>query len=149
MIRAADATDLDALYELEGLCFAERRFRKEHILWILKNPHASTFVCENGGVVAALMVVNERDVTRVLSIGVHPRHRRHGIGRDLMAVAEDVARRQRSDEVRLEVNTNNAGAIAFYRSLGYDLLERLPGYYSWGDDAYAMAKPVAPAARNP
>jgi ribosomal protein S18 acetylase RimI-like enzyme len=149
VIRAADATDLDALYELEGVCFAERKFRKEHILWILRNPRASTFVYENGGVVAALMVVNERDVTRVLSIGVRPGHRRQGIGRDLMAVAEDVARRQRKDEVRLEVNAKNAGAIAFYRSLGYDLLERLPGYYSWGDDAYAMAKPVAPAARNP
>lgn len=149
MIRAANATDLDALFELETLCFAERRFRKEHILWILKNPRASTFVYENGGVVAALMLLGERDLTRVLSIGVHPRHRRGGIGRELMAVAEEVARRQRKDEVRLEVNAKNEGAIAFYRSLGYDLLERLPHYYSWGDDAYAMAKPVAPVARNP
>ena len=38
-------------------------------------------------------------------------------------------------------------SIAMLIDLG--LLERLPGYYSWGDDAYAMAKPVAPAARNP
>ena len=149
MIRAADVRDLDALHDLEELCFAERRFRRDHILWILKNPRASTFVYENGGVVAALMLLDERDLTRVLSIGVNPRHRRLGIGRALMEVAEDEARRKRTGEVRLEVNTKNGDAISFYEALGYERLGRLPRYYSWGDDAYAMAKPVAPVARNP
>jgi ribosomal protein S18 acetylase RimI-like enzyme len=149
VIRAADVTDLDALYDHEGLCFAERRFRKEHILWILKNPRAATFVCENGGVVASLMLLHERDLTRVLSVGVHPRHRRGGIGRELMAIAEDAALRSNRGEVRLEVNTKNEGAIAFYEALGYEVLGRLPRYYSWGDDAFAMAKPVALAVRKP
>ena len=148
MIRAADAHDLDGLYELEELCFAERKFRKEHLLWILKNPRASTFVYENGGVVGAVMLLSEGARIRVLSIGVHPRHRRRGIGRDLMTTTELEARRLRADEVRLEVNTNNAGAIAFYRTLDYEVLERLPAYYSWGDDAFAMVKSIAPLIRK-
>ncbi|HEV8594321.1 MAG TPA: N-acetyltransferase, partial [Thermoplasmata archaeon] len=138
-----------ALYELEELCFAERRFRKEHLLYILKNPRAASFVYENGSVLGSLMVQDEKVLTRVLSIGVHPRHRRQGIGRALMSTAEDTARRFRSPKVRLEVNTNNRGALAFYQTLGYEILETLPRYYSWGDDAYAMAKPVAPLVRNP
>ena len=142
MIRAAGTCDLDALYELEELCFAERRFRKEHLLYILKNPRARTFVFENGSVLGSLMVQDEKVLTRVLSIGVHPRHRRRGVGSDLMAVAEDTARRFHTPKVRLEVSAENAGAIAFYRALGYEVLEKLPRYYSWGDDAFAMTKPV-------
>lgn len=149
MIRAADIHDLDALYELEELCFAERRFRKEHLLYILKNPRAATFVYENGGVLGSLMLQDEGTLTRVLSVGVHPRDRRRGIGRQLMGTAEDMARRFHTGEVRLEVNVRNSGAVAFYRALGYEILERLPRYYSWGDDAYAMAKPVALSIRNP
>lgn len=141
--------DLDALYELEELCFAERRFRKEHLLYILKNPRASTFVYENGSVLGSLMVQDEKVLTRVLSIGVHPRHRRRGIGRALMSVAEETALRLRTSEVRLEVSTNNPGAVAFYRSLGYDVVEKIPRYYSWGDDAYAMTKAVALSIRKP
>lgn len=149
MIRAADIHDLDALYELEELCFAERRFQKEHLLYILKNPRAATFVFENGGVLGTLMVLDERVVTRVLSVGVHPRHRREGIGTQLMRVAEDTARRFHTTEVRLEVNANNPGALAFYKALGYEVMSRLPRYYSWGDDAFAMRKPIAILARKP
>ena len=149
MIRAADIHDLDALYALEELCFAERRFRKEHILYILKNPRASSFVYENGSIVGALMLLGESGVTRVISVGVHPRHRRQGIGAHLMAVAEDEARRAHAGEVRLEVNVNNPSALGFYRALGYELVARLPRYYSWGDDAFAMRKPVALPARKP
>lgn len=143
MIRAATPDDLAALYELEELCFAERRFRKEHLVWILRNPRAATYVFEEGGVVGALMLMSEPGVTRVLSVGVHPDRRRQGIGQRLMAVAEEFARRSDAVEIRLEVNTNNTGALAFYRELGYDIIARLPGYYSWGDDAYGMTKSLA------
>jgi len=149
VIRPADVHDLDALYELEALCFAERRFQKEHVLYILKNPRAATFVYENGSVLGSLMVQDERALTRVLSIGVHPKHRRQGIGRMLMAAAEDAARRFRTGEVRLEVNVKNESALSFYRTLGYEVMGRLARYYSWGDDAFAMRKPVALLIRKP
>ena len=148
MIRAADVHDLDALYELEELCFAERRFQKDHLLYILKNPRASTFVYEDQGVLGSLMLLDEPSVTRVLSVGVHPRHRRQGIGARLMSVVERTAREKHRSEVRLEVNVKNAGALAFYKALGYEVVARLPRYYSWGDDAFAMSKPVALFARK-
>lgn len=136
--------DLDALYDLETVCFAERRFTRDHLLFILKNPRAYSFVYETDeGVLGSLMLHDERRVLRVLSIGVHPEHRRRGIGTELMAVAEGLGRRFSAQEVRLEVSTQNAAAIDFYHALGYDTAELLPAYYSWGDDAYAMRKVVA------
>jgi len=148
VIRAANIHDLDALYELEELCFAERRFQKDHLLYILKNPRASTFVYEDHGVLGSLMLLDEPSVTRVLSVGVHPRHRRQGIGAQLMSVVERMARNKHRSEVRLEVNVKNTGALAFYKALGYEVVARLPRYYSWGDDAFAMSKPIALLARK-
>lgn len=148
MIRPAGVADLQALYELEVLCFRERRFPREYLGHLLNNPSGSTFVQEEGRVVGSVMLLKDAGCVRVLSLAVHPDHRRRGIGRGLMAVAEDVARRSASREVRLEVSTNNAGAIAFYDTLGYGIRQRLSEYYAWGDDAFVMAKPIAAPLRK-
>ena len=148
MIRSAAVSDLDALYELEAVCFEERRFRRDHLLYLLRNPHASTFVYQDGRVLGSLMLLDEGGILRVLSVGVHPAHRRRGIGRRLMAMVEDMARQFGAREVRLEVSTKNGGAIAFYKALGFETVGRLAQYYSWGDDAYVMAKPIAISVRK-
>lgn len=142
MIRSAVVGDLNALYELEVACFAERRFTRKHLMYILRNPRASTFVYGDGRVIGSIMLHDEGGVLRVLSVGVHPGQRRQGIGRRLMALAEDMARKFGSREIRLEVSTKNDGAIAFYRALGFETTARIPRYYSWGEDAYAMRKPI-------
>ncbi len=149
MIRSAGVADLDALYQLEILCFAERRFQPQHLMYILRNPRASTFVYENGGVLGSLTLQDEDGVVRILSVAVHPAYRRRGIGRTLMTTAEEIARRFGAREVRLEASTKNEDAVAFYRDLGYEIVGTLRKYYSWGDDAYAMRKPMLAAIRNP
>jgi ribosomal protein S18 acetylase RimI-like enzyme len=128
MIRSGGLGDLDALYELEVACFAERRFTREHLMYLLRNPRSSTFVYEIDRVLGAIMLHDEDGVLRVLSVGVHPAFRRRGIGRRLMALAEDIAAKFGSRELRLEVSTQNEGAIAFY--------------------AYAMRKPIAISVRK-
>jgi ribosomal protein S18 acetylase RimI-like enzyme len=148
MIRSGGLGDLDALYELEVACFAERRFTREHLMYLLRNPRSSTFVYEIDRVLGAIMLHDEDGVLRVLSVGVHPAFRRRGIGRRLMALAEDIAAKFGSRELRLEVSTQNEGAIAFYATLGYETAAKLPRYYSWGEDAYAMRKPIAISVRK-
>jgi ribosomal protein S18 acetylase RimI-like enzyme len=149
VIRSAGVGDLEGLYELEVACFEDRRFTREHLLYLLRNPRASAFVYEDGRVLGSIMVHDEGGVLRVLSVGVHPSFRRRGVGRRLMGLAEDVARQFGSHEVRLEVSTKNQGAVAFYEALGYETAGRLSRYYSWGDDAFAMRKPVAIEVRKP
>ena len=63
-----------------------------------------------------------------------------------MAAAERVARERGATVARLEVSTVNVGAIALYRGLGYRTEGVLPGYYSWGEDAYSMQKKLEPNA---
>lgn len=146
VLRVAGPEDLDALYRFEVLCFQEHRFRRDHVDWILRNPKALTLV-EDGpdGVVAAMMLLFEGPVCRVLSVAVAPAVRRQGTGNRMMQAAEAISRERSLSSIRLEVSTANLGAIEFYRRLGYRTDGVLYGYYSWGEDAYSMHKEVLPA----
>ena len=48
----------------------------------------------------------------------------------------------RVEMLRLEVRVSNEPAINLYRKLGFRIVERVPGYYPDGEDAYVMVKPV-------
>ena len=56
---------------------------------------------------------------RIGSIGVAAAHRSNGIGRLLMARAEEWARSHGAVDIRLNVWEFNSRAIEFYRELGY------------------------------
>jgi len=145
LFRVAGPNDLDALYRFEILCFREHRFRRDHVDWILRNERALTLV-EDGrkAVTAAMMLLFEGHVCRVLSVAVAPKARRHGIGTRMMQAAEAICRERGLLTIRLEVSTKNLVAIEFYRRLGYRTDGVLYGYYSWGEDAYSMHKPIIP-----
>jgi ribosomal protein S18 acetylase RimI-like enzyme len=142
LLRPATPADLEAIYQVETACFKDRRFRKDHVDWILRNERAKTFVAqgENGQLSGAVMLLFEGQFCRVLSVATIPEFRRRGLGTEMMRAAEAEARRRNCTRVRLEVSTRNYAAIEFYRGLGYRTDGVLYGYYSWGEDAYSMAR---------
>ncbi len=150
MLRRATPKDLEAIYRIETACFKERRFRRDHVEWILRNDRAATFVEEDGlDLAGAIMLLVEGQVCRVLSVATMPDHRRRHLGTEMMHAAEAEARRRSCAQVRLEVSTRNYGAIEFYRGLGYKTDGVLYGYYSWGEDAYSMTRPISAEASVP
>lgn len=146
MLRAATPADLEGIYRIEITCFKQRRFRRDHVDWILRNERALTLV-EDGGrrLDGAIMLLFEGQVCRVLSVATIPEARRHGLGTEMMRAAEAEARKRGCAQIRLEVSTRNYGAIEFYRGLGYKTDGVLYGYYSWGEDAYSMVCGTAAA----
>ena len=56
-----------------------------------------------------------------LGMGVHPDYRGHGIGRRLLQTTLAAARTFGLERVELAVLTNNAPAVALYRSAGFEL----------------------------
>ncbi len=150
LLRRATAADFEAIYRIETACFKERRFRRDHVDWILRNERAATFVVEDGqGLVGAIMLLLEGQVCRVLSVATMPDHRRMHLGTEMMKAAEAEARRRGCAQVRLEVSTRNYGAIEFYRGLGYKTDGVLYGYYSWGEDAYSMIRSLTDGGDAP
>lgn len=149
MLRAATSADLEGIYRIEIACFKQRRFRRDHVEWILHNDRALTLV-EDGGVDldGAIMLLFEGQVCRVLSVATMPERRRKGLGTEMMRAAEAQARKRGCAQIRLEVSTRNYGAIEFYRGLGYKTDGVLYGYYSWGEDAYSMVYTPAAAGEE-
>jgi len=144
LLRPAGFLDLEALQRIEGVCFQRRRFRKEQLEWVLRNERALTLVEDDGRrLTGALMLLFEGRVCRVLSVAVIPEARRRELGTRLMLVAEDLAHDRGCSTIRLEVSTQNVGAIELYRTLEYVMDGLLPGYYSWGEDAFSMHKSLA------
>lgn len=143
VFRIAGPVDLEALYRFEMLCFKDHPFRRDHIAWILGNDRALTLVEDaDEALTAVMMLLFEGRTCRVLSVGVVPDARRRGIATRLMQIAEAFSRKRGCATIRLEVSTENLAAIELYRRLGYRTDGVLYGYYSWGEDAYSMEKPV-------
>jgi len=143
-LRPAKDEDMGRVIELERLCF--KHPYPPPVLYMLRGLYPELFiVAEVGGRVVGYVsaVVRRGGVGHIVSLCVDPGYRRRGIGRALM---EEVERRLRRlfevKMLRLEVRVSNKPAINLYQSLGYQVVERVPGYYPDGEDAYVMVKPT-------
>ncbi len=78
-------------------------------------------------------------------IVVDPAAHRHGIGRQLMAGAENVIRSLDGTLIVVETSSRDdyQPTRRFYESLEYDRAARIPGYYAPGDDLVVFVKPLA------
>jgi ribosomal-protein-alanine N-acetyltransferase len=74
---------------------------------------------------------------------VAPLWRRRGIGSQLLAAAEQEARRRGSRECTLDVDAHNDAAIALYLRRGY--AHYRPAQFPWGP-GHTMRKELAPRA---
>ena len=87
--------------------------------------------------IAGGMVV-EHDI-QILDVAVSPEHRRQGIARKLLSHVSYDAQMLGCTTASLEVESENAGAIALYESLGFKTVGTRKGYYGPGADAFVMS----------
>jgi ribosomal-protein-alanine N-acetyltransferase len=82
------------------------------------------------------------DEAHITTFGVHPDHRRRGIGRRLLLELAEVALELGSTRMTLEVRVSNEPAQRLYRSFGFNVSGRRVAYYSDdGEDALVMTTP--------
>lgn len=96
---------------------------------------------EAAGFIAARIAADECEI---LNLAVAPAHRRRGIARRLVERALSEARGAGARRCWLEVRASNAGAIAFYRAMGFGAAGLRRGYYSAPvEDALVMTRTLA------
>lgn len=78
---------------------------------------------EGGAILATVMVGHDGHRGWVYDLATDPARRRTGLGRGMMAAAEDSLRARRIPKLQLMVREGNDAALAFYAALG---LERQP-----------------------
>jgi ribosomal-protein-alanine N-acetyltransferase len=95
---------------------------------------------EKGFVVGFLAGISENEEARILMLAVRREFRRRGIGTSLMNAFINSCTLNGIKRVYLEVRRSNAGAIGFYKSLGFSEGAVYPKYYEDGEDAIIMWK---------
>lgn len=127
MIRPMTAADVPSVAALEKLCFSDP-WSVSSIASELDNPLSLWLVWEEDGAAAAYLGVQRvPPQADVMNVAVSPALRRRGIARALFAELE--RRLPEIDELFLEVRSSNSGAIALYRTLGFEQVGRRPNYY--------------------
>ncbi len=86
----------------------------------------------------AVMKYYEQEA-RLNLFGVHPDHRRKGIGTRMIKWLEETALVNGNGVIYLETRLKNRDAREFYKSLGYKVTQRIPGYYKGRETAVQMA----------
>ena len=105
------------------------------------DPETNVAVAGIGGRTVAFGIMKYHvDEAHLLLLAVQPDRGRQGIGAALVAWLEASARVAGVGQVYLEARATNGGARAFYRRLGYDEIQRVPGYYRGVEASVRMAK---------
>ena len=142
-LRAVQPGDLRSLAAAEVECFedpwpeayfASELFAPARFQRVLVDPA--------GSLAAYLFTAWQYLDLHILKIATLPEHRRNGLGKRLMAIAEEHAREKAGETLTLEVRLTNTGAIALYESLGYEQMGLRKGYYADDSDALVMTKRV-------
>jgi ribosomal-protein-alanine N-acetyltransferase len=106
----------------------------------INEKYSNIVVTLEGNDVIGFAVMEYLDEEARLNLfGVHPNHRRKGVGTRMIKWLEETALINGNGVVYLETRLKNHGAREFYKSLGYKVIQRIPGYYKGRETAVRMA----------
>lgn len=143
--RPMGAADAEGAAELEQRCFAGAHHEAWSANMFLSEvgedvsaPRSWWVAHDNGkllGFAGGMVVDND---IQILDVTVDPDQRRRGIARKLLAHVSYDAQMLGATTASLEVETENAAAIALYRALGFEQIGCRRDYYGAGNDALVM-----------
>lgn len=143
LIREGTVGDLAAVAEIEKRCFpdpwAESMLRESFV-----NPaHEVLVACSEGRrVVGYCLSMHTGEDMELLSLAVHPRLRRQGIGTTLLGELMSRAGSCCTGKLFLDVRRGNRAAIRLYATLGFARCSVRRRYYSDGEDAVVMCRSI-------
>lgn len=110
------------------------------VLRAIKEKSSNVVVAVEGNEVIGFAVMRYSDTEARLDLfGVHPSHRRKGVGTRMVKWLEETALVNGNGVVYLETRLRSQGARQFYKSLGYQVIQRIPGYYKGRETGVRMA----------
>ena len=142
-LRPARASDLEALYQLDQICFEPGvAYSRAQLAAYFRRAGTRGWVAEAGSELAGFVLAScdRRGRGHIITLDVAPSWRRRALGSVLMDRAENWVRQQGGEAIYLETAENNLGAQAFYLRRGYEKLRRIDDYYGPGRAAWLMGK---------
>ena len=139
-IRQADTADVDAIYEIETLCFPDPWSRESLRSEFTENPRSFYVVAEiDGEVVGYAGLWWIEDEGHITNVAVKPGFRNRRIGSQIVEAMLEHTRKQGIRYYTLEVRASNVSARALYEKYGFEVEGVRKGYYQVGhEDALIM-----------
>ena len=143
-VRKALASDAIRMTKLDRICFP-KNIAYSRLLFddLLECCAKWSFVAEDeSGELAGFVigVMTSKKWAHMITIDVHPDHRRKSLGADLMRLAEKELYGEGAKRIFLEVMETDQGALSFYESLGYSSIAIQKHYYGKGKHAKVLMK---------
>jgi len=156
-IRKAELSDVEAMAELERICFETDRVSARQFRYLIQRGRASVLVAEHGGrLVGTAITLFRKNAAqaRLYSIAVRATVRGGGYGGALLRTAEEAARTLGCVYMRSEIRADNTASLAFFNSFGYRPFGLFKDFYEDHADALRFEKrliqrPVGQGARIP
>jgi [ribosomal protein S18]-alanine N-acetyltransferase len=154
-LREFEPTDFDRLYEIDQQCFPPGiSYSRRELAYYVSMRGTFTLIAETKGKkpqIAGFIVAQKhpRGMGHIITIDTVEKFRRGGLGSLLMHATEERLKAAGCHAMILETAVDNAGAIAFYKRLGYFILKTIPRYYQGSVDAFMMAKRIAEKSQAP
>lgn len=127
-IEAVDASRADVLAALHAACL-EEAWPAADIGTLLRQPGVFAALASNAAPVGFMLWRAAADEAEILSLGVLPAARRHGIATALLEAAVVSLLAAGVASLFLEVAEDNRAAVAFYRAHGFSEVGRRSRYY--------------------
>jgi len=128
-IRPFEETDRDALVQLWAGVFPDDPPRNAPAAMIDNKlgvqPELLLVGTVDGGLVAAVIAGFDGVRGWIYHLAVAPEWRRRGFASQMVRAAESGLRKLGCPKVNLQVRATNSAVVALYRSLGYDVEERI------------------------
>lgn len=142
-LRNLSTQDLDRITDLDRLCFPpDVAFPRETFEEALDSPACENFGFFQDRELAAFAVIYFPGprVAQIITIDVHPDHRRQGLATALMTELEARSNQKGARRIYLQVSPSNQPALRLYQKWGYLIKATLPDYYGPGQAAHLMDK---------
>lgn len=139
-VRPAVAADLEAIRALDAATFGPDAWGE--VAWRDQVPETRQILVavEDEQVVGFAVLCVAADVADLHRIVVESARRRRGIGGALVGVLVAEARARDCDRMLLEVETDDAAALAVYGRRGFVEIARRVAYYGPGRDALVLER---------
>lgn len=140
LIRKMEASDLDAVCEIEKTCFSRPWSKDGFQEAILMERNVFLVACDEESVVGYAGMYVSFDEGEITNVAVKPSMRRKGISQELLMELVTQAQSEKLLQIFLEVRVSNEAAIGSYQKIGFEQLAIRKGFYDFPkEDAYVMA----------
>ncbi|MEW5424511.1 GNAT family N-acetyltransferase [Amorphus sp. 3PC139-8] len=144
IIEEAGPDDVAAIAAIHARSFPQE-WTVDELAALLSKPGVAALVARRGSLWTSTRPVGfviyrlAADEAEILTIAVSPSHRGAGVGANLVGAALRRLYSDRAARVFLEVDAENAAALAIYRRFGFQIVGQRPAYYGHADGRKGLA----------